>query len=98
MMCQHCHVTPISRPRRLCWSCYYAPGVRDLYPATSKFGLRGPGAYQRDAAPPAFPTTAPPGSPEKIAVLTERVRRRQSLGHPEDADLRGATQTIAQAG
>ncbi len=35
--CQHCHERPISRSRRLCTRCFYAPGVRDLYPtATSQ--------------------------------------------------------------
>jgi hypothetical protein len=32
-VCRHCHAEPVSRPRGLGWKCYYAPGVRDLYPA-----------------------------------------------------------------
>ena len=35
------------------------------------------------------PTQAPPGSPEKVAVLEERARLRQSLWHPEDAPMDG---------
>ncbi len=97
-MCQHCHATPSSRPRRLCWGCYYTPGVRDQYPSISKFGRRGGGNFYRDAPLPAFPTAALPGSPEKIAVLTERVQLKQSLWHPADADFSGATPTIARAG
>jgi hypothetical protein len=31
------------------------------------------------------PTTAPPGTPEKVAVLEERARLRQQLFHPDDA-------------
>ena len=38
MLCRHCNRVPSNRPRGLCWSCYYKPGVRDLYPSTSKFG------------------------------------------------------------
>jgi hypothetical protein len=33
------------------------------------------------------PTAAPPGSPEKVAVLMQRARLRQSLWHPQDATL-----------
>ena len=65
MMCQHCHAAPISRPRRLCWACYYTPGVRDLYPSTSKFGRRGVGNFNGSPPLPAFPTPALPGSPDK---------------------------------
>lgn len=34
---------------------------------------------------PRTPCKAPPGSPEKIAALGKRWRRRESLWHPEDA-------------
>jgi hypothetical protein len=30
------------------------------------------------------PTDAPPGSPRKIRVLTERASRREALFHPKD--------------
>lgn len=36
--CRHCHQAPVSRPRGLCWACYYTPGVKSLYPSTSKHG------------------------------------------------------------
>ena len=85
MLCQHCQQAPISRPRRLCWACFYKPGVRDLYPSTSKYGRRGPGNCYRNAPVPTFSTPALPGTPEKMAVLEERARLRQSLWHPEDA-------------
>ncbi len=38
--CRHCRKSSVSRPRGLCWGCYYTPGVRDLYPITSKFARR----------------------------------------------------------
>jgi hypothetical protein len=41
-LCRHCHVKVVNRPRGMCWSCYYTPGVKDLYPTTSKYGRRGP--------------------------------------------------------
>lgn len=36
-LCRHCNTKFANRPRRLCWGCYNLPGVRDLYPSTSKF-------------------------------------------------------------
>ena len=36
-VCRNCNRGPVNRPRGLCWSCYYTPGVRDQYPSTSKF-------------------------------------------------------------
>ncbi len=33
---------------------------------------------------PGEPTDAPPGSPRKIRVLTERASRREALFHPQD--------------
>jgi len=41
MTCRHCQRAPVSRPRGLCWGCYYTPTIRDLYPSVSKFGRRG---------------------------------------------------------
>jgi hypothetical protein len=97
MQCQHCRKAPASRPRQLCWVCYYAPGVRGLYPSTSKFARRGLGNFFARSPLPAFPTSAAPGSPEKIAVMQERARLKQSLWHPEDAT--GIyTPVLAQAG
>src|SRR5262245_26849522 len=84
-VCRHCQRRPINRPRGLCWSCYYLPGVRELYPSTSKFARRGIGNFNGLAPPPAFPTTAAPGSPEKVDVLADRARMLQDLWHPMDA-------------
>jgi hypothetical protein len=85
MKCRHCAEAVVSRPRGLCWSCYYTTGVREQYPSTSKYGRRGLGNFSGRGAPATLPTDARPGSLEKIAVLMERVRLRQSLWHPHDA-------------
>ena len=98
MLCRHCHESTVSRPRGLCWSCYYAPGVRDLYPSTSKYGRRGVGNFNGNAPLPAFPTATLPGTPEKLAVLEERARLRQCLWHPQDAAVAGPKVIISQAG
>ena len=84
-ICQHCKVAMVNRPRGLCWSCYYKPGVRELYPSTSKYARRGEGNQVAEPPLPDAPTQALPGTPEKIAVLAERVRRKQALWHPDDA-------------
>lgn len=87
MMCRHCGLCKASRPRGLCWTCYYSAGVREQYESLSKFGRRGPGnTYGRAPLPP-FPTTALPGSPEKIAILEQRAAAHQELFHPLDATL-----------
>ena len=98
MICRHCHESPVSRPRGLCWSCYYTSGVRDLYPSTSKFGRRGVANFNGRAPQPGFPTHATPGTPEKLAVLEERARLKQNLWHPDDATYAGPRIALAQAG
>jgi hypothetical protein len=85
MKCRNCQKAPVNRPRGLCWSCYYTPGVRELYPSTSKFARRGVGDFNGRSAPAAVPTEALPGTPEKVAILEERARLRQALWHPRDA-------------
>jgi hypothetical protein len=98
MNCQHCRQAPISRPRKLCWECYYTPEVRELYPSTSKFGRRGVSNYNGRSPLPAFPTSARPGSPEKLAVLQERARLKQNLWHPDDATDTMPAPMLLQAG
>jgi hypothetical protein len=87
MTCRHCGRSRVNRPRGLCWSCYYTPGVRERYPSTSKFAKRGVGNGNGLAPLPSIPTRARPGSPEKVAVLEERARQRQALWHPFDAPM-----------
>lgn len=84
MICRHCQQSKVNRPRGLCWSCYYRPGVRDQYPSTSKYARRGVANFFGAAPLPARATPAPPGSAEKLAVLEERARLKQDLWHPED--------------
>jgi hypothetical protein len=87
MLCRHCQHSQVNRPRGLCWSCYYTPGVRELYPSTSKFARRGVGGGNVQFVLPETPTQALPGSAEKVAILEERARLRQSLWHPADAPM-----------
>ena len=87
MMCRHCNRVRSNRPRGLCWSCYYTPGVRDLYPSTSKYARRGVGDFNGKTRLPAQPTSALPGTAEKVAILEERARLGLSLWHPLDARI-----------
>src|SRR6516164_2802827 len=85
-LCRHCQKVKSNRPRGLCWSCYYTPGVRELFPSTSKFARRGVVDFNGRARMPE-PTSALPGTPEKVAVLEQRARLGQQLWHPLDARL-----------
>ena len=98
MLCRHCQKGNASRPRRLCWICYEAPGVRALYPPTSKYAQRGVANFNGAAPLPPFPTSALPGSPEKIAVLMDRAEKRLSLWHPDDATTETEAAEVPRAG
>lgn len=87
MVCRHCHVSRSNRPRGLCWTCYYTPGVRTLYPSTSKFARRGLDDFNGLVLLPPMPTKARPGSPEKVAILEQRAQMKQALWHPSDAPM-----------
>jgi len=87
MKCRNCQRVESNRPRGLCWSCYYTPGVRELYPSTSKFARRGVGNGNLIVPMPGNPTMAAPGSAEKVAILEERARQGVSLWHPDDAPM-----------
>src|SRR5262245_37917882 len=88
-ICRHCSKSKVNRPRGLCWSCYYTPGVKDQYPSTSKYARRGVGNFTGNAPIAPEPTTAAPGTPEKMMVLEERARLKQALWHPLDAKYAG---------
>ncbi len=85
MKCRHCHRSKSSRPRGLCWACYYTPGIREHYPSESPFARRGIGNFNGIAPAADYPTDAYPGSEAKIRILIERAGRQQSLFHPLDS-------------
>jgi hypothetical protein len=87
MLCRHCGRVKANRPRGLCWSCYYQPGLRERYPSTSKFAHRGVDDYVGWAVEPPEPTNALPGSPEKVAIMERRARLGLALWHPKDAPM-----------
>jgi hypothetical protein len=87
MLCRHCGRVKANRPRGLCWSCYYQPGLRERYPSTSKYAHRGVNDFAGWAVEPPEPTNALPGSPEKVDILERRARMGLSLWHPNDAPM-----------
>lgn len=74
----------MNRPRGLCWHCYHVPGVKELYPPTSKYARHGVPNYC-GTRPWPTPTAAAPGTPEKLAELGRRAEAGEELWHPADA-------------
>ncbi len=71
----------------LCRSCSRDAAVKLRFPSSSKYARRGVGAGCRGYRLPDAPTSAAPGSPEKVAVLEERARLGLALWHPDDAPM-----------
>lgn len=85
--CRHCGLHSRSRPKGLCWRCSVTPAIREQYPAAdNKFARLGEGIGNGRVTEPE-PTTALPGSAEKVAILEKRVAARQSLFHRGDAPM-----------
>lgn len=83
--CRHCGTSGYIHRRGLCQRCYDKKKIRHLHGPVSPFGNK---ALTYDCAggrPLPKPTDAIPGSPEKIAVMAERFRKRQQIHHPRDA-------------
>lgn len=84
--CVRCGCVRILRGRGLCWTCHADPEVRWRY-------ARQDGLPEEDCNGgydlPDEPTTAAPGSPEKLDVLAARYAARRRLWHPEDGGRDG---------
>ena len=76
-ICRHCTKSKVNRPRGLCWSCYYTPGVKELYPSTSKYARRGIGNFTGKAPLPAAAGFFEQQGPRRGGVrgLTEQAGR-----------------------
>lgn len=82
--CRHCGQRRSFAGRGLCAICWRNRVVRDCYPPLKGFHLDGVSADNSLKRPMPRPTEAPPGSPEKLAVLCKRAAAEQQLFHPED--------------
>jgi hypothetical protein len=101
-VCRNCSnpAHAVNRPRGLCWRCFYTPGVKEAFGYFARTGsvhsvrgaLRTPTLrvnhnIGRPVAP--APTTAVPGTPEKIEVMRLRAEARYAVLHPADAKYAG---------
>lgn len=86
-LCQHCGCRSISRPRRLCWACYYLAGVRESYPSTSVYARRGYGTGRMTSSTTTASTEYSPGTAEKLQVMSARAERGESLCHSGDRQI-----------
>lgn len=87
MICRNCNECRVSRPRGLCWVCYYTPGVKDRFKPVSKYGKRYKDEEPAKPTDGRLPKPIPgliPGSEAKIRVMAERAARRESLFHPQE--------------
>lgn len=82
-MCLECGVAKCTRPRGLCWACYYDPDVKGRYRVSMLFGPKDWPVYT--GRPSAEATQAVPGSLEKIMVLQSRASQGVDLHHEWDA-------------
>jgi hypothetical protein len=85
-LCRHCRARPVCRPWRLCHPCYDRPRVRRRYIVHRPYRYSGIPDRNGPVPPPQEPTTARPGSVEKLAVLVARAKQGAALWHPGDAE------------
>lgn len=84
--CLRCKKFTIHLCRKLCGYCYKK--YKHLYPLVgirAKRTENGRGLGNQCRPIPKEATSAPPGSPEKVAVMEQRASRNESLWHPDDA-------------
>lgn len=89
MLCIHCKNAKVSRPRNLCWKCYYTDDVREQYPIMD-VPQNNRGACGKDfnkILPHAPPTKALPGTEDKISVMEKRAAEGRPIFSPEDAKV-----------
>jgi hypothetical protein len=85
--CRHCGRPASARWRGLCARCWTQKAVRRLYPSLHKCGAR-PRNFQGKRLPDR-PTTALPGTPEKVEAMARRAAQGRQLFHPLDPRLGG---------
>lgn len=80
--CRHCDL-PGRRPKGLCWRCFNTPEINEQYRSTSKYCRRG--VSEHGSGEFGEPTSALPGTEDKIRVLEDRAALGLALFHPADA-------------
>lgn len=85
--CRHCNRQRTMRGRGLCWRCHTTDAIREQYQSESPYNPHKFGKIKdsyRQSRPPSEPVPYCPGTPEKIAAMTERCERGESLFHDDD--------------
>lgn len=82
--CRNCGGFGAERPRGLCWTCYYTPGIRKRFLSTSKFARRGVHDDYATRPLPDQATLCQPGSEGKVAVMEARAAAGEAIFHPGD--------------
>lgn len=85
-LCRHCRQRIAARGKRtLCRACHTNQTIRAQYaPVQACLSSNHEPDFFGGHELPAEPTSARPGTEEKIAVMAERVQQRVSLHHPLD--------------
>lgn len=84
-ICRHCGKPRATKPRGLCYTCYYRPGVRERYP------VKNVGCGKRERPDYYGPSPVPMATGElpftegKLAVLQARASAGESLFSGADA-------------
>lgn len=86
LKCEHCKVGARSRPRGLCWTCYYDDAIREQY-TSRRNQFCGMDRESLVKTPPVdpVPTHHLPGTAEKFQVLIARASAGYQLFNPADA-------------
>jgi hypothetical protein len=82
--CRHCRKVKKMGNRGPCRECFAVPSIKRRYRPLPSVGVFGVGLGFGGFSLPPAPTTAAPGTAEKVAVLEERARRKVWLWHPLD--------------
>lgn len=93
LRCVHCGKRR-KKARGLCHKCHSTHCIRERYEVSDSPSTRRAEPDCTGTRPlPDAPTTARPGSEDKLAVLAERAARRQQLHHPDDHGIRARRAT-----
>lgn len=85
--CRHCQTWRVIVARQMCRMCWNNRCVRERYPLIWPQCVPGKGDTFAASKIPAEATRAMPGSAEKIAVMTAREARGESLFHTDDGPI-----------
>lgn len=91
LICRHCGVNKANRPRQMCWTCYYAPGVKELYVSQCVYTRKGLGLQAGGLPLDTLICPYLPGTPGKIEFMADRAERGVQVFHPKDAKYGGGT-------